>query len=177
MAQSRRVSSYTMEYKLSMLKWYHENGEDKHAASREFGIDRKRVREWLDKEDSLLSNQVGSAKKKRKLNAGKDPLSVELDHAVLEYLLEERAAGRPVSNRDISAKAIELAQELDDPPRFVQGFDDVDQAVEEEEPSQSPLWNERLAESTGGLRVPSPKLSRSSHSWPTIVSAFTTLMA
>ena len=95
-----------------MLKWYHENGENKHAASREFGIDRKRVREWLDKEGSLLSNRVGSEKKKRKLNAGRDPLSVELDHAVLEYLLEERAAGRPVSNGDISAKAIELAQEM-----------------------------------------------------------------
>ena len=47
MAQSRRASSYIVEYKLSVLKWNHENGENKHAASREFGINRKHVREWL----------------------------------------------------------------------------------------------------------------------------------
>ena len=115
MAQSRRVSSYTMEYKLSVLKWYHENGENKHTASREFGIDRKCVREWLD---SLLFNRVGLTNKKQKLNAGKDPLSVELDHAVLEYLLKERAAGRPVSYRDLSAKAIKLALEMTLPDSF-----------------------------------------------------------
>ena len=65
------------------------NGENKHATARHFGIDWKRLREWLEKEDRLRDNRVGAAKKKRKLNAGKEPLSLEL---VLRFLEEERVA-------------------------------------------------------------------------------------
>ncbi len=38
---------------------------------------------------------------------------MDLDMAVLDFLLEERAAGRPVSNRDLKDKARELANEID----------------------------------------------------------------
>ena len=79
-----------------MLRWYQDNGENKHATARNFGIDRKRLREWLEKEDRLRDNRVGAAKKKRKLNAGKEPLSLELDKAVLRFLEEERVAASPI---------------------------------------------------------------------------------
>ena len=59
------------------------------------GIDRTRLREWLEKEDRLRDNRVGAAKKKRKLNAGKEPLSLELDKAVLRFLEEKRVAASP----------------------------------------------------------------------------------
>ena len=84
-----------MEYKLGLLRWYQDNGENKHATARNFGIDRKRLREWLEKADRLRDNRVGAAKKKRKLNAGKEPLSLELDQAVLRFLEEERVAASP----------------------------------------------------------------------------------
>ena len=92
-SDSRRI--YTVEYKLGLLRWYQDNGENKHATTRNFGIDRKRLREWLEKADRLRDNQVGAAKKKWKLNAGKEPLSLELDQAVLRFLEEERVAISP----------------------------------------------------------------------------------
>ena len=70
-------------YKLGLLHWYQDIGENMRVTTRHFGIDRKCLREWLEKADRLRDNQVGVAKKKRKLNAGKDPLSLELDQAVL----------------------------------------------------------------------------------------------
>ena len=82
-AKMLRQSSYTVEYKLGLLRWYQDNGENMRATTRHFGIDRKCLREWLEKADRLRDNQVGAAKKKRKLNAGKEPLSLELDQAVL----------------------------------------------------------------------------------------------
>ena len=42
----------------------------------------------------------------------------ELDEAVLEFLIEERVAGRPVRNKDLQAKALELAPQLGVPPTF-----------------------------------------------------------
>ena len=77
MSQKKRQSSYTVEYKLGLLCWYQDNSENKHATTRNFGIDRKRLREWLEKADRLRDNRVGAAKKKRKLNAGKEPLSLD----------------------------------------------------------------------------------------------------
>ena len=62
----KRQSSYTVEYKLGVLRWYQDNGANKHSTARNFGIDRKRLREWLEKEDRLRDNGVGAAKKKRK---------------------------------------------------------------------------------------------------------------
>ena len=52
-------------------------------------------------------NDVGAAKKKRKINAGKQPLSLDLDREVLQYLEEERVAGRAVTNRDLSKKLLQ----------------------------------------------------------------------
>ena len=37
-----------MEYKLGVISWYQKNGENKHATARNFGIGRKRLREWLE---------------------------------------------------------------------------------------------------------------------------------
>ena len=42
-------------------------------------------------------------------------MSPELDKAVLEYLLDERAAGRPVSNKVLQAKASKLVPQLSVP--------------------------------------------------------------
>ena len=95
MSQKKRQWSYTVEFKLGLLRWYQDNGENRHPTARNFGIDRKRLREWLEKEDRLRDNRVGAAKKKRKLNPGKEPLSLELDKAVLRFLEEERVAASP----------------------------------------------------------------------------------
>ena len=75
-----------MEYKLKVVAWYKANGETKHATARQFGLDRKRLREWLEKEDRLREKGVGVGKKRRNLHEGGKPLSTELDKAVLDFM-------------------------------------------------------------------------------------------
>ena len=48
MAQRKRQSLYTVEYKLNVISWYRNNGENKHAAALHFGIDQKRLREFVE---------------------------------------------------------------------------------------------------------------------------------
>lgn len=60
----------------------------------------------------------GCAKKKRCLHSSGRPLSLDLDKAVLEFLMEERAAGRPVSNKDLRSKALELSSQFAVPSTF-----------------------------------------------------------
>ena len=43
---------------------------------------------------------------------------MELDQAVLDFLEEERVAGRPVMNKDLSKKALEVAAKLGLPDSF-----------------------------------------------------------
>ena len=73
--------SYTVEYKLKVVSWYHSNGENKHATARNFKIDRKRVRDWVEKEDQLKQLH-GVDRKRRRLNSGRQAIWPELDEAV-----------------------------------------------------------------------------------------------
>ena len=109
---TRKRSSYTVEYKLKVVAWYKANGENKHATAIQFGLDRKRLREWLEKKDRLREKGVGVGKKRRKLHEGGKTLSAELDKAVIDFMLEERTMGRPVTNKDLRRKALECATEV-----------------------------------------------------------------
>ena len=55
---------------------------------------------------------VGAKAKRRKLCSGRTPLSPELDQRLLEFLKEERSAGRPLSNACLQAKAAEIGSGL-----------------------------------------------------------------
>ena len=102
--------SFTVKFKLQALDWHRQNGGNITQTAREFGVDRKRIREWLANEDLLMMHRRGSDAKKRRLGGGGQPVSQDLDMQVLDFLLDERAAGRPVSNRDLKEKAREFAQ-------------------------------------------------------------------
>ena len=60
-------SSYKVKFKLEVAKWYNENGETKHATERRFGIDGKRIRDWVENVDFLRQQSIGASGKKRKL--------------------------------------------------------------------------------------------------------------
>ena len=60
--------------------------QNKHTMARQFRLDSKRLQEYLENEDRLQENGVGSAKKKRKLHEGGKPLSVGVDKAVLDFM-------------------------------------------------------------------------------------------
>ena len=61
------MKGYSVQYKLNVLTWYFENGKSLHKTSKEFKIDRKRIREWLAME---------GATQKEKLQSGKSCISV-----------------------------------------------------------------------------------------------------
>ena len=50
-------NSYTVEFKLQVLDWYHNNGKNKNAAAKQFGVDRKRIRDW-EMNEQLLREQT-----------------------------------------------------------------------------------------------------------------------
>ena len=47
--------SYTCEFKISVTQWTLENDKNISSASRKFTVDRKRIREWLKKEQILVN--------------------------------------------------------------------------------------------------------------------------
>ena len=55
--------SFTVKFKLKAIQWYHDNGASKRATAMHFGIDRKRIREWVLKDE--LRELRGEARKKR----------------------------------------------------------------------------------------------------------------
>ena len=57
--------SYTVAQKLEVVQWANENGKNISKTSREWNIDRKRIREWL-KEEVLLENTAPEDKKRRR---------------------------------------------------------------------------------------------------------------
>ena len=111
MAYHRR-NSYTVEFKILVVEWLHRNDHNIHRAAREFNINRKLVREWNKKYNDLLRMNVGASSKRRRLNSGRTPLSVELDQRVFEFLEEERSEGRPVTNTSLQTKAMQIAAGL-----------------------------------------------------------------
>ena len=66
-----KMKGYSVQYKLNVLTWYFENGKSLHKTSKEFKIDRKRIREWLAMEDALRGNSKGKASERKKLHIGK----------------------------------------------------------------------------------------------------------
>lgn len=101
--------SYTVQRKLEIIRWHRENGGNYHETEREFGVSRKRLREWNQNYANLLAHEFGRDKFKRKLHEGGEPFSRLLDADVLEWLLEERAEGRVISNLSLREKAREIA--------------------------------------------------------------------
>ena len=116
--------SYTVEFKLSVIKHHRDNNNSLRKTSMDFGIDRKRIREWLSLEDQLLANSKGSAAKKRRiLPNGREIFDNEVEFGVLDYLINQRECGIPVSNHDLQQKALEIAKQIheEDPdPKYLE---------------------------------------------------------
>ena len=113
---SSRRKSYTVDFKLKVLDWYHKNGESGHVTSKHFEIDRRMLRNWLAKEDCMKKTRCRK-EKKHLYPASKGPHAA-VDAAVLAYLTDERSAGRPVSNKQLRAKAMEEETKLNVPAFF-----------------------------------------------------------
>ena len=104
--------AYTLEFKLSVVDWIRKHGSSTRAASKRFGIHRKMVRTWLEKEDALQTALVSVGPQRRRLRAGRKPLSLDLDHRLLAWLEEQRERQVAVMDRQLQQKALDIAAEL-----------------------------------------------------------------
>ena len=62
--------SFNVKWKLNAIDWHRNNGEVISRTAREFNVDRKRIREWLAREDELRLHSRGSAAKLKRLHPG-----------------------------------------------------------------------------------------------------------
>eukprot|EP00731_Ephydatia_muelleri_P016945 Em0010g43a len=104
--------SYTTEFKLSVVEWVESHKSSVRAAAKQFGVDRKLVRVWLEHKPLLNSALVQHGPNRRKLHCGRPPASQELDRLALDFLCEQKRAGVQVKDRDLQQRALAIARDL-----------------------------------------------------------------
>ena len=97
------------------MEWLRSHGRNVSAAAREFGVDRKRIRDW---DHQYRLHNVRSAKKKRKVHPSRPPVSPELDKAVFNFLEDEWLVGRVVTNKILLQRAREITGGMGISERF-----------------------------------------------------------
>ena len=112
MSEKERHKRYTIEFKLAVVDWIKHHKSSYRAAAKQFGVDRKMIREWSANKDvyEVAMNKHGS--QRCRVQGGRPPLSSELDLIVLEYLKQERSKGNKVLDRDLQANAVEASKLL-----------------------------------------------------------------
>ncbi len=109
----KRYRSFTVEYKISVVEWHQGNGSVVSKTINQFNIDRKCVRYWNAKYEGLKRHEATlKGKKARKMHDGCEPLSVQLDNRVFDFLQERQNFGLAVSNVALIDEAKRVAAEL-----------------------------------------------------------------
>ena len=105
--------AYTLQYKLSVVDWIKRNGSSTRAASKRFGLHRKIVRTWLEKEAELHAavSSVGPQRSRLRVG-GRKPLSPELENRLLSWLENRVKDGATVSDRQLQDQALDYAAEM-----------------------------------------------------------------
>ena len=113
--EPRRNKSYTTQFKLQVIKEARETS--KRAAARRFGVDAKRVWEWVSSEDKLC----GTPRKRRRMDgAGRKPSSDMIDEEVLQWVRQLCSELQRVTRKMVMREARRLhASRVDGLPGFV----------------------------------------------------------
>ena len=99
------VKSYTIAFKLKVIDYAVLHGN--HKASRDFKVDRKRIREWRQNEKSLRAHDQRS--KRKNLNGqGRAIEFPDIDDQVHSWVTERREAGCRVTGGAIRKEALRL---------------------------------------------------------------------
>ena len=109
--KGKKVSGYTLKYKLEAIAYAENNNIS--SASKKFNVDRKRIREWKDKKEDLLSlkNKDYGAKRKRLEGTGRKPLDQQMEEVLIEWIYDRREKGLRVSRKLIMKKALYIYNE------------------------------------------------------------------
>ena len=104
--KGERRQKYSMEFKKATIKCTLENSI--HSAAMKFKVDRKRVLEWAQKEEKVISMK---AKRFRVDSGGRKLTDVELEEEVLAWIQQRRSNMLRVSRKLIMFKAKSIYNE------------------------------------------------------------------
>lgn len=106
--KGEKVHAYDLGYKIKVIEFAKNHGN--HAASRNFSVDRKRVREWRQKEDNIreTSESKGKTICKRLRGAGRKIVYDTIESDVLQWLKQRRINGVRVTGKALKNEARRL---------------------------------------------------------------------
>ncbi|KAM5140546.1 uncharacterized protein ACMZJ9_014416 [Mantella aurantiaca] len=107
---SAKRKSYSVEYK----KWIVENSQGKNlkAFCEEHKLARRMVRKWRAEYDNLSNMMDEGHAKKRKCGSGRQPLFIELEDVICDWIVDRKAKALVVRRADIQAFALAMASRL-----------------------------------------------------------------
>ena len=112
--KGEKVRSYPLQFKLNAISYAVIHGN--HAAERKLKVDRKRIREWREKKESIektvKNKKSKGSQRKRCEGAGRKPFSDKLDESILEWNHERRSKGLRVSRKIIMKKATIMYEDM-----------------------------------------------------------------
>lgn len=107
-----KLTSYTVKFKLEVLRWYRAHDENERATAKHFGVSRKSIYSWRKNFDKLIAHDNSRDRQKRKITVGPSPLCPQLDDRLFDFFMDERIDGRAVTNGALKKKALEFAEKL-----------------------------------------------------------------
>ena len=108
MTTSKR-RSYSREKKLKILKYYHENGQNKYQTFQKFGIGKGCLYRWIKKEKQIFD---GSKDSKQVEGGGRIPFWPDVEEKLVGKFNELRAKGLKVKHYWFRTQAVQLMSEL-----------------------------------------------------------------
>ena len=116
--KGERRQKYSMEFQKATIKYVQENSI--HCAAKKFKVDRKRVRDWVQKEEKVTSMK---GKRFRVDGGGRKLTNVELEEEVLSWIQQRRSNMLRVSRKLVMFKAKSIYNEkCGDNEEFKAGF-------------------------------------------------------
>ena len=112
--KGQKLKNYSLKFKLDAISFAAIHGN--HAAEKKYNVDRKRIREWREKKESIektvKSKKAKGCQRKRVEGGGRKPFSEKLEGTVFEWVHERRSKGLRVSRKLIMKKAEVLYDDM-----------------------------------------------------------------
>uniref|UniRef100_A0A0N4ZCX9 HTH CENPB-type domain-containing protein n=1 Tax=Parastrongyloides trichosuri TaxID=131310 RepID=A0A0N4ZCX9_PARTI len=100
--------SYPREFKLMVIDYFHNNGQNKYRTCKQFQITKSMLNGWIQKLKQIESSRPGSLKSGR---SGRKPQFPNIEKQLFNLYTVQIDAGKKVSNKWIRETARKLAQE------------------------------------------------------------------
>lgn len=96
---------YTVDFKLHVLDWYHENGGRKGETCRKFQVNPKTLQNWI-----LLEKQLRSGTPIARISAG---VRQQIEKKLFDWFKQQKGSGQVIIHtQTLRAKALEIATDI-----------------------------------------------------------------